>query len=201
GVAGLLGIRAARIGSLPFAATAGALVALAVVLLLAGPRTASPAALALVGLGVTATCTGLTALMVQGSGPQAASAIAFLAGSTYGASWRELWLVAVPAAGLLPPPRARRRPLAVPGPRGAHAARGVGVLGRGGEAAVGLGLPVARTRAALLLLGAALAGVAVAVAGAIAFVGLVAPHAARLLVGARHALLLPLAAAIGAGLL
>ncbi len=53
----------------------------------------------------------------------------------------------------------------------------------------------------LLVLGAALAAAAVAVCGAIAFVGLLAPHAARLIAGGRHARVLPVAVALGAVLL
>ena len=64
-----------------------------------------------------------------------------------------------------------------------------------------LGLRVGGARAALLAVGAALGAAAVAVCGAIAFVGLLAPHAARLLAGGNHRRALPMAMALGALLL
>jgi iron complex transport system permease protein len=71
-----------------------------------------------------------------------------------------------------------------------------------GEAEAGhLGLDVIRLKRRIVLMTAILAGVAVSMAGIIGFVGLVAPHIARLMVGAGHRRLLPLAATTGALLL
>lgn len=64
-----------------------------------------------------------------------------------------------------------------------------------------VGVPLLGLRRGLLLVGGGLATVAVVVVGPIAFVGLLAPHAARLLVGAAHRLLVPGAALAGAGVL
>jgi iron complex transport system permease protein len=69
------------------------------------------------------------------------------------------------------------------------------------ELGAALGLRVVPARAALLTVGAALAAAAVAVTGAIAFVGLLAPHAARLIAGGNHRRLLPVAMIVGAALL
>ncbi|TVQ85674.1 MAG: iron ABC transporter permease [Chromatiaceae bacterium] len=66
--------------------------------------------------------------------------------------------------------------------------------------AAALGVDVARTRWLLLIATALLTGTAVAVAGGIAFVGLVVPHIVRLLAGPQHRRLLPLAA-VGGGLI
>lgn len=71
----------------------------------------------------------------------------------------------------------------------------------GEETAASLGVDVPRLRAGLLLLAAGLTGAVVAMGGPIAFVGLAAPHLARLRVGATHQRLLPVAAAVGALLL
>jgi iron complex transport system permease protein len=68
----------------------------------------------------------------------------------------------------------------------------------GDVAAATLGIDVARTRWLLLGGTALLTGVLVSVSGAIGFVGLVLPHAARLVAGSRHRGLLPLAAIGGA---
>jgi iron complex transport system permease protein len=83
-------------------------------------------------------------------------------------------------------------------------ARSAGDLDRlllGEETALSLGVDVPRVRALLLVLGAALTGTLVALGGPIGFVGLAAPHLARLWVGATHARLLPYAAGLGALLL
>lgn len=67
--------------------------------------------------------------------------------------------------------------------------------------AASLGQPVRRARALAFGAAACLGSAAVVMAGPIPFVGLVAPHAARLLVGGRHRRLLPVAALLGALLL
>lgn len=66
---------------------------------------------------------------------------------------------------------------------------------------VGLGLEVERERRILLLIAVALAAASVSVSGGIAFIGLMAPHIARNLVGPRHQAFLPIAAVLGAILL
>ena len=71
----------------------------------------------------------------------------------------------------------------------------------GAEEARSVGVPIDRLRVVLLLVGGALAALAVVLAGPIAFVGLVAPHAARMVVGARHRLLVPGAMCAGATML
>ncbi len=63
-----------------------------------------------------------------------------------------------------------------------------------------LGLPLAKLRLLLFAWSALLAGVAVVLAGPVAFVGLIAPHGARLCVGPRHRVLAPAAALCGAAL-
>jgi iron complex transport system permease protein len=62
----------------------------------------------------------------------------------------------------------------------------------------GLGLPLERARLALLGIAAGLTAAAVATAGTIAFVGLIAPHAARMLAPGRHRVLIPFATLLGA---
>ncbi len=68
----------------------------------------------------------------------------------------------------------------------------------GEDAAAALGVPVAWVRLSLLVITALLTATLVSVAGAIGFVGLVLPHAARLLVGPTHRTLLPVTALVGA---
>src|SRR5690606_6111371 len=74
-------------------------------------------------------------------------------------------------------------------------------LGLGDDTAKGLGLRVEWQRGVLLLVSVALAAAAVAVAGTIGFVGLVAPHVTRRMVGPAHEGLLPVSALFGGMLL
>ena len=71
-------------------------------------------------------------------------------------------------------------------------------LAAGADVASGLGVPVKGLRIGLFVLVSVLVGVLVAVSGGIGFVGLVVPHLARILVGARHRAVLPVAAVGGA---
>lgn len=80
-------------------------------------------------------------------------------------------------------------------------AKGLNSLALGDELAAGLGERVALTRGAAALGSVVLCGAATAVCGPIAFVGLVVPHACRLIVGVDHRWLLPFSAVIGAALL
>lgn len=77
-------------------------------------------------------------------------------------------------------------------------ARTLDAFAFGQDAAATLGVSVARTRLVLLCVTALLTAVLVSSAGAIGFVGLVLPHAARALVGPGHTRLLPLTALAGA---
>ena len=63
-----------------------------------------------------------------------------------------------------------------------------------------LGVPVGRSRLVLLVTAIVLTAAAAASIGVIAFVGLVAPHAARMMVGREHHRLLPVAGLLGAAL-
>ena len=76
--------------------------------------------------------------------------------------------------------------------------RDLDALHLGPEAAASLGVDLRRARAASILAVGLLVGAATALAGVIAFVGLVAPHLARMSTGPGHRRLVPLAAAIGA---
>jgi iron complex transport system permease protein len=108
-------------------------------------------------------------------------------GSLAGASWGT---VAVLVAVLLPAAWAVQR-----------AAQGLNALALGEAVAGQVGVDVRRLRRRLVLLIAALSGLAVAWCGLVGFIGLLAPHAARALVGADHARMLPWSAFIGALLL
>ena len=71
----------------------------------------------------------------------------------------------------------------------------------GEEEAFTLGIPVERVKKILLLVTTFMTGVAVSVSGIIGFVGMIAPHAVRIIIGPDHRLLLPAAALVGASFL
>ena len=76
-------------------------------------------------------------------------------------------------------------------------ARNVNIQELGEEIATGVGSHLQRQRIILLTLATALVGGAVAFAGGIGFVGLMAPHMARRIVGSSFGVLLPVAALLG----
>ncbi|MFK7897910.1 MAG: FecCD family ABC transporter permease [Myxococcota bacterium] len=80
-------------------------------------------------------------------------------------------------------------------------ARSLNLLALGDETAAQLGVPVEAHRRILLVATSLMVGAAVAVSGLIGFVGLIVPHALRLVIGSDHRLLIPASALSGAGFL
>ena len=76
----------------------------------------------------------------------------------------------------------------------------VTTLALGDEVAISVGLSASGYRSALFVLTAAMTGIIVSVCGAIGFVGLVAPHLLRPLIGTSYRVLLPASAFVGASL-
>jgi len=116
-----------------------------------------------------------------------AQAVAWMAGSLNKGDWN--YLVAL--AGWL----------AVIIPLAWIAAPVMNVLRLGDDSATSLGLPVQTWRMLLLILAAVSGAVSMSVTGSIVFLGLIAPHVARRLVGPNHVTLIPAAAIVGALLL
>jgi iron complex transport system permease protein len=79
--------------------------------------------------------------------------------------------------------------------------RSLNLLALGDDTAAQLGVPVDSHRRLLLLSTSLMVGAAVSVSGLIGFVGLIVPHALRLVIGSDHRLLVPAAALTGAGFL
>lgn len=170
---------------LPWAALGGALVTAALIYAFAWRGGSSPLRLILIGIGFAAVSQALTTLMVVfGDINDVQQAYVWLSGSVYGRGWEHVRVMALWLAILLP--------LAL------LSARQLNTLALGDEPAAGLGLKLELQRGSLILISVALAAGAVAVAGTIGFVGLVAPHITRRLVGPGHEGLLPVAALAGA---
>ncbi len=87
----------------------------------------------------------------------------------------------------------------VPGVAGlALFGRDLNLMSAGEEAARSLGVTVERTRVLTVVLASLITAAVVSVAGPIGFVGLIVPHAARILFGPDHRLLVPASAIAGA---
>jgi iron complex transport system permease protein len=171
-------------GVIPVAVFGGAVTVAALIYLLAWRGGDSPIRLILVGIGLGAICGALTTLMITfGDIYDVQRALIWLTGSVYGRSWDEFWpllpwvVVFAPLALLL--------------------ARDLNALNLGEDVARGLGSPVAWRRGLLLLTAVALAAATVAAAGTIGFIGLMAPHIGRRLVGPDHSGLVPTAGVLG----
>lgn len=178
-------------GALPaltIGALAGALaatIAVAAVARAAGGMT--PLRLVLSGVVLSAAFSALSSFMVfAGPDPRAAQSVMFwMLGSVAGATWAKIWLplLAVIFIGFLLWLRSRY----------------LDALSTGDSTAAAVGIDVARFRREVFILQAILVGALVSVSGGIGFVGLVIPHLARMLVGANHRRLIPIAA-LGGGL-
>lgn len=172
---------------LPVAAFIGALIALASTLLLArfaGGLT--PARTVLAGVAVSALGGALTSLLIfwNASGDSYRDILSWLMGSLSGSQWSSV-AIAISALVLV----------------GVPVVAGSGILDAfafGDSSAMALGINVNFVRWAMLTGVALLTGALVAVSGAIGFIGLVLPHAVRLLSGPGYRSLVPLSALVGA---
>lgn len=174
---------------LPWVAFGGAMLTATAIYTLSWKRGGStPVRLILIGVAFAAVLGSLTSFMlVFGDINDVQQAYVWLAGSVYGRNWDHvrtlgLWLLIL-------------MPLAI------FSARSLNILNLGDEIARGLGMNVERQRVFLLVISVALASAAVAVSGTIGFVGLVAPHISRRLVGPSHEGLIPITALFGGCLL
>lgn len=167
------------------AAGVGAAVAAAVVFGLAFRGGLQTDRFVLVGIGVSAAAMAAITLLIVLTDPwNEAKALTWLSGSTYGRSMDHLIPMTV---ALL---------LTVPVIWSLHRTQDLLALDEDTPKLLGIAVP--RSRLILLVCAVVLTGSSVAGIGVIGFVGLVAPHAARALVGARHKLAIPTAVLLGA---
>ena len=167
-------------------ALAGSLVIAAVVLLICRRRIAADLpSLLLVGVALGALAQAFTTAIILRFDPGALRSILFwLMGSFAGRGWTEVWMP-LPAA-------------LIGGTLVFLIHRPLDLLALGGESAHHLGVRVSFVQTAGIALAAALAAVTVAACGTIGFVGLMAPHLARRLVGAPHGVSVPGSIMVGA---
>ncbi len=166
-------------------ALTGAVVVLLLLRLLA-PKN-SPEKLVLAGVAIAASLGAAATIIVVEARLQTAQALSWLIGSTHARGYTDAfalmpWVVALSATGLL-------------------LSRHLDALMLGDEKARSLGLATGNASKCAVLYAAGAVAIAVSSIGAASFVGLLAPHAARLLTGARHAKSLPVAMVLGAVML
>ena len=183
----VLGLGAGAV-SLSAGAFAGAICAFALVILLArasGPTGAS-AQIILAGIAGSQLFNAITAFLItkSASSEQARGIMFWLLGNLSGVRWPAVWLaVPVAVAGLAVCLWHRRA---------------LDAFTFGADSAASLGIPVRRVQLLLISCAALVTAVMVSIVGSIGFVGLVIPHAVRLLAGTGHGRLLPASALGGA---
>ena len=188
GLTGILVLLLLEYGALVTpAAFVGAMGAAVLIYLLAWKNGIRPVRIILAGVAVSAFLgAGISALMILYS-DRVHSALMWMVGGLSARSWPHvfmLWPYALAGAFLA-----------------FLGARQLNILQLGDEVAKGLGLHVERTRILMTAVAALLAASAVSVVGLLGFVGLIVPHAARLLLGNDYRYLLPGAALLGAAVL
>lgn len=166
-------------------AMGGAFAVALCITLLAWQKGVSPSRLVLVGVGLAAALTAVTTLLlVLSPDSTAMDAYIWLTGSLYASQWHDVtalvpWLVLCWPLALI-------------------RLRHLDAQSMGDDMARGLGSALQGHRLMFLVLAVAMAGAAVAYAGAVGFIGLIAPHMARRMITSGYTGLLPVSALIGA---
>ena len=182
---GILGLGGSVVG-LSGGAFIGALVSFGTVLLLAQLAGGSTDRVILAGIAMTQLFSALTSFVIFAfaDSDETRGVLFWMLGSLEGVRWDDAWLTAtVTLVGLA---------------CCWAAARALDAFTFGDEVAASLGIAVTRVRGGLLIVTALITAALVSVAGAVGFVGLILPHAARFLVGPGHARLVPVSALLGA---
>lgn len=169
---------------LPVASFIGALVISLILSLLISWKGIKGSQLALIGMAIGAVAMALVQYLLIRNPMEANIALVWLTGSLFGRSMEHVltilpWLiVAIPVIFLY--------------------ARKLDILHLGEEVATALGIPVQRTKMILLFASVMLAGAAISVVGGLSFLGLIAPHIARSLVGHQHRHIVAMSGLVGA---
>lgn len=174
----------APVNILPLVAMLGGILAAGLIALLAWWSQPTPAKLALIGIAVSAfLASGIDFLLITNP-LEINTAMVWLTGSLWGRNWQQVPFIWGALSILLP--------------FAFWLAWRLDVMGLGEESATTLGTNPKSVQAFALLAAVLLASISVSVAGTISFVGLLAPHLARLLFGHNHKMLIPASALLGA---
>ncbi|PTH02587.1 FecCD family ABC transporter permease [Staphylococcus chromogenes] len=174
---------AAPLFVLPFASFVGAMVISIILSLLISFKGVKGSQLALIGMAIGAIAMALVQYLLIRSPMEANIALVWLTGSLFGRNYQHIisvlpWLiVAIPVIMLY--------------------SRKLDLLHLGEDVATSLGTHVKRTKMILLVAAVMLAGAAISVAGGLSFLGLIAPHIARSIVGHKHVHIVMMSGLIG----
>lgn len=175
---------------IPIVGFCGAILTAIVIYLFSYKKNAGlqPIKLVLVGIGFSMALSGIMIVLISSAERAKVDFIAkWLAGNIWGTDWPFIWAF-LPWLILL-------IPFAL------YKANILNILSLNEPVAIGVGVSLEKERVILLLTAVALAASAVSVTGGIAFIGLMAPHIAKGLVGPRNQLFIPIAILIGGFLL
>lgn len=175
---------------LPLVAFIGALVTAALIYIFSYSRSRGldPVRLVLVGVGFSMALSGIMIVIISSAERSKVEFISrWIAGSIWGADWPFIWALLPWLIFLIPFTLFKSHRL--------------NLLALSEESAVGVGLKLERERIVLILTAVAASASAVSVTGGIAFIGLMAPHIAKALVGPRNQLFIPIAVLLGGWLL
>lgn len=172
------------IAGLPFAAIFGAAVVSALIYFLAWQKGVSSIRLVLIGIGIAAAVDALVTMIIVFSPiSTTVQSYVWLTGSIYGTNWDDLFQFLPWVIIFIPLTFAFYKSL--------------NLLALGDKVAAALGLNIQLNRFLLMSISVALAGSAVAYAGGVAFIGLIAPHIARKMGGKSYSILIILSALSG----
>jgi iron complex transport system permease protein len=147
-----------------------------------------PVRLVLVGVGFAMALSGVMIVLISSAERTKVDFIAkWLAGNIWGTDWPFIWAL-LPWLVLLIPFTL-------------YKANRLNLLGLSEPVAIGVGVSIEKERIIMLLTAVALAASAVSVTGGISFIGLMAPHIAKAMVGPRNQLFIPVAILLGGWLL
>lgn len=172
------------ISLLPVAAFCGGLMVATAIYLLAWQQEASVTRLILVGIGFNFIVSAITNIVVTfGNINSVSQALVWLIGSVYGKTNLQVlillpWIVVFAIVTWI-------------------MSKELNSLNLGENLSRGLGLSVQKIQLTLLICSVALSSASVAIAGSVGFVGLIAPHISRRLVGNTHQGLIPVSALVG----
>ncbi|MED1850594.1 iron ABC transporter permease [Brevibacillus borstelensis] len=175
---------------LPLVAFAGAIVTACLIYLFSYSKKSGlqSVRLVLTGVGFSMALSGVMIVLISSAEREKVDFIAkWLAGNIWGSDWPFIWAI-LPWLVILVP-------------FAFYKSQRLNLLSLNEPVVIGVGLEIEKERLVLLVTAVALAAAAVSITGGIAFIGLMAPHIAKALVGPRHQLSLPIAILIGGWLL
>lgn len=171
-----------------FSLIGGLITAATVFLLSSSKRGLNPMQMILIGVGLSTALSGAMIMMTSTFNKEDVEFISkWLGGNIWGDTWPFVWMIITVLIITIPILLLKLDIL--------------NILNTHEHISTGLGIRINRERIVILIISVMLCASAVSICGSIAFVGLIAPHIARQLVGPRHQVFIPITILLGAILL